>query len=442
MFSEALQVIQSVFVFLKNIWWIWTPYILFLVFWQTWLVYIRGHFLARISWLLLEIKIPKEIGKPPQAMEQIFAGFHGIKGGQNLVEKYWLGKVQLWLSCEIVGKNGAISFFIWTPSQFKNLIEAQVYAQYPESEIREVPDYTNDIPLTIPDSDWELFGTELALTKEDAYPIRTYKEFAIEDVPYESQKVDPLASLAELLASLKDDEEIWIQMLLSPAGDEWKEEGEALVDKLIGRKKAEKKTLFEEILDDLKLYLGYMQIIIWGGEPPEAGGEKNDAKETMIQYLSPGQKDVVAAVERNISKIAFNTAVRMIYLAKREVFNPSRIASLSGIYKQFNTLNLNGFKRANATGVDYFFVKEREIQLKRTMQLKYRLREKPGPALYKFTNADYFFEFISSHTKSAFTFNLEELATIFHFPGGVVSSLSMPRIEAKKGGPPINLPFA
>ena len=441
-YTPALTIAIGVLIFVRDIWWIWLPYLLYLVFFRLWMVYINKDFLSKVSWTLLEIKIPPEVGKPPQAMEQVFAGLHGIKSGGNLIDKYWKGKVQLWFSCEIVGRDGAISFFIWTPVQFRNLVEAQVYAQYPESEIREVGDYVEDVPWDIPNAEWNLTGFEMALAKEDAYPIRTYKEFAIQDVQYEEQKVDPLASLSEVLSNLKTGEQIWIQILIRPAGNEWKDKGVELVNKLIGRKKATKKTFGDELLEEFHIYFSLIANALLGSPLYEPKSEeKKDEKSTLMQHLSPGEKEVVAAVERNVSKIGFDTAIRIVYLAKRDVFQPANVAALSGVFNQFNDLTLNSFKRANGTSVDYFFVDRRELQLKSTMQIKYRLREKPGAKLYTFGGWDSVFDVFYKYKNAIFIFNIEELATIFHFPGGVVSTLSLPRVEAKKGAPPINLPL-
>jgi hypothetical protein len=39
-----------------------------------------------------------------------------------------------------------------------------------------------------------------------------------------------------------------------------------------------------------------------------------------------------------------------------------------------------------------------------------------------------------------FIMNIEELATIYHFPGTVATTPTLTRVEAKKGEPPANLP--
>ena len=41
----------------------------------------------------------------------------------------------------------------------------------------------------------------------------------------------------------------------------------------------------------------------------------------------------------------------------------------------------------------------------------------------------------------AFVLNIEELATIYHIPDIGVKSPLLPRVEAKKGEPPVGLPI-
>ena len=48
--------------------------------------------------------------------------------------------------------------------------------------------------------------------------------------------------------------------------------------------------------------------------------------------------------------------------------------------------------------------------------------------------------FLYKEAKPTFVFNTEELATIFHFPTIDVKTPMMPRVEAKRGVAPSNLP--
>ena len=48
--------------------------------------------------------------------------------------------------------------------------------------------------------------------------------------------------------------------------------------------------------------------------------------------------------------------------------------------------------------------------------------------------------FYKPYKEKTIVLNTEELCTIYHFPGGVVRTPSLARIESKKGEPPIGLP--
>ena len=53
-----------------------------------WLILRRSEYIASQSYLLLEIKPPREIAKTPLAMEAVLSGIHYTKGESNWWQKY------------------------------------------------------------------------------------------------------------------------------------------------------------------------------------------------------------------------------------------------------------------------------------------------------------------------------------------------------------------
>ncbi len=370
-------------------WFIWAPILSAYLFWESWINYIHSIFINSLSWTLLEIRIPREIAKSPRAMELALTALHNTKDG-NMLERYWKGFLRMWYSLEIISIGGQIHFFIYVQTPFRNLVESQIYAQYPGAEITEVEDYSQIISPKDLAGDWNIWGAEFGLTKEDPYPIRTYTEFAEPGRTKEEEKVDSLTSFLEALGSIKEGEQIWFQVLIRAADKSWKERAEAVIEELQQQK-----------------------------------ATANEEEKGARSMLSPGRREVLLAVERNVAKLGFETGIRAIYLARKESYIGTRPVSLLGGMKQYSTQNLNGFKPAKGTSVDYFFKKTREARKKREMLCAYQQRS-------------YFY---IPYRRKAFVLNSEALATIYHFPGRVAETPTLSRIEAKRGEPPVNLPI-
>ncbi|MEW5907609.1 MAG: hypothetical protein AB1643_00275 [Patescibacteria group bacterium] len=371
-----------------QLWFLWLPVFLGYLAWYLWNYHKKARFLSSLEWTILEVKLPREIHKSPRAMEVFLNSLHITKDG-NAWERYIQGFLRPFFSLEIAGINSEIHFFIYTQKFYRNLVEAQLYAQYPDVEITEVEDYSKEFFTEGFLEKWNCFGTEFVLTDDDAYPIKTYVDYGLHEIlTKEEQKVDPMTAFIELLGSLKPGEQIWLQILVRATKKDWKAEGKKLVEKILKEKSTPE-------------------------QPISATG------------LTPGERLVIEAIERDVSKLGFDVGMRMMYLAFNENFNIINIPSMIGTMKQYNSLHLNGFKPIRATSVDYFFKKRREARLKRSMLSAYRQRS-------------YFY---LPYVRESFILNTEELATIFHFPGGVAETPTFTRIEAKKAGPPSNLPF-
>lgn len=401
------------------IWCIVLPVALFILFKYFWMYHVQTQYWLAQEWIMLEIIPPKDLEKSPKLMEAIFAGMAGTETTPTPLDVYIKGWFPTAFSLEIVGDGGVAHFYIRTLKNLRNLVEAHFFAQYPDIEITEVPDYVNDIPALVPNTGWDLWGTDFELTKEDAYPIRTYKKFE-EDVT--GKMIDPLSGLVEVIGKLPPGQKIWLQYVIAAESPTWgKKKGIKTVEKLKG-KEEKVENIIENVVTDFKEVLSPKTL--WNGlfDPVEFAKKEKKDEQPLEFRLTPGERDTLKAVEENISRIMYNVKMRFLYVGRRPGFDKTFVSSFIGGIKQFNDETLNGFKPegVSKTAANYIFIKPRLRYRQRKIMKRYRNR---------------------SDTGTTFTLSVEELATIFHMPDMHVVAPSISRVEAKRGGAPSNLPF-
>lgn len=408
---------KVIYAFFIDYWWLVLPPAIFFIFLDIWLIAIRTRWIKALPWITLEIRIPREILKTPKAMEQVFSGMHALYDPPNPLEKWWQGRLQEWVSFEMVGDSTGIHFYVRTIKRFRNLVEAQVYAQYPQAEILEAEDYTENFPANIPNKEYDLWGTEMIFLKPDAYPIRTY--FELEEVQ-EEKRFDPLSSIAEVMSRLQPGEAIWVQFIIKPADPKWIEKGVKVVNQIMEKKSAPKgaPNLAEFLVNLLRAPF----------EPPTWLGEKKDQFESLKFLLSPVEKTIAEGIEKKIAKLGFETMIRWIYIGRTDLFSKQYISSILSYFRHFNTMNLNGLKlnKFVAPKIRYwwYFKSRREFLRKRALLGWYKTR----------TMID------NARKQKKIILNTEELATIYHFPTVFVEAPALERVEYKKGGAPPTLP--
>ncbi|MDE2001068.1 MAG: hypothetical protein KGI60_00705 [Patescibacteria group bacterium] len=423
--SVALGIAQSIARVFSVSWWIVVPAALFFIWRDFWVWGKNRLWKLSIPWVLLEIKIPRNILKTPKAMENIFSTLHAVYASDpGFEDKYFKGSDLLWFTFELIGYGGGVHFFVRCAKPHRNLIESAIYSEYPDAEISEAEDYTDLMPEVLPNQSYDLWGSDFVLAKPNAYPIKTYEFF---EANVDEQRLDPIAAITEVMSRLKEGEAIWLQYLIKPVSDKWKAEGEALRDKIMQRKKVAEKKGLEALVSGLREFVLNLvsaprQYPAWGGAPKKEEGLK------MVN-LSPGEKNILEAVERKISKLGFESAVRFVYIDHAESFTPANVAAVNGAFKQFNTQDMNSFRPLGDTmtlvtskklTTKSWFRKQKIHVRKRAIYDRYRLRWFPP---------------------SASILNTEELATIFHFPLVTVESPLLRRLETRKGEPPSNIPL-
>ena len=425
-------ILDYVWLFIKTWWWVPLPFILWKPARYFWLFWRIEKWITRQKRILLEIKIPEESLKPIRAMEDVFTGlWQGFYDPPNWYEKWWEGKIILGFQLETVSINGEVHFYIRCPDYRRDIVETHIYSQYPEDEITLAEDYTRYVPQDMPNKDWDLWATDYMLEKPDPYPIKTYKDFETEAESEEEKRIDPVASLLESMAKIKPGEQLWVQIHAYPISEEYAEsffkEGLALKDKLAKRPEApEPKPMIQEAAE-----------ILITGKPAEEEEPPSFELVAPELRLTPGEKEIIVGVERKISKPPFKCSMRFIYLGKREVWFKANLRLAIAFFGHYVTEHLNApfplgrtITKIKRNWYNWFWFIDRRLYLRRRKLLR-QYRERFNPM----------FPRAADRKTGEFILNTEELASLYHFPSRAVAPApTVPRVEAKKGEAPPELP--
>jgi len=323
--------------------------------------------------VLLTIEVPKENDKTPMAAEALFSSLHGI-GDDHL-------------SFEIEADEKAIRFYAWMPTHFRSYVESQIYAQYPNINILEVKDYA--MPTKI-EPDLAAVATELTFKRKDFYPIKTFQDFT----------VDPLSAITGTMGKLNENEHVWIQMLIQPESDKWRDRALNFITSV---KEGRVMELGKAITKGLTTFTtDLVKTAVQGG-----GGEVT-AKPAARPELSPGTELVLKAIEEKSSKLGFRTKIRLVVWDKDEIAARNKLQLILGAFKQFNTNNLNAFEVGS-------YITDRKNILEQYGQRQFG--------------------------SGGLIMNVTELASIYHLPNLTVTTPNIVWAGARKGEPPANLPL-
>lgn len=434
-------IIQTIGDVLAAIWPLLAFAVLLPLFTSTWLFYRQEKFeKEQIKWILLELKIPREIRKNPLAMEQVLTAIWNLRNAPgDFREKWWDGEVTLWFSLELVSFGGEVHFYIRLHRKYKDMVEAALFSYYPDVEVTEVDDYIGRLPSDIGEmyaQGYDLWGGEMILEKHDAYPIRTYPEF---EAAEEEKQHDPMAVFLEVLGKLKREEIVAIQILIAPKDfREWVESGKEIVEELRTSKKGKAEIQVTTKTD------------FPGGPLPAFEAVKKSTEDEPGFFRSmmrtPGETDVLKAVENNLSKPAFDTLIRFVYFSPQPLFYDSYPRrGLRAAFNQYGAVDINSFAinfsvatRTRIWQWPHFFPKIRNEYRKQRILYNFRNRKVPPETFMGRLLTSHLFNW--NFSSKRFGMNTECLATIYHPPTYVVMTAPhIKRVESRKAGPPAGL---
>lgn len=331
--------------------------------------------------IMMQIMVPRENDKTPLAAEQMFASLHGIlrdaKKSLDLI------------SFEIAssGEDG-IRFYVVMPEHLSKFVEGQIYAQYPNADIKVVKDYTNTPPT--PEDGGESFVTTglIEFGKDYIFPVKTFRSF----------EVDPLAAITSAISDLKDDEGAWIQMIIRPVANYWQDRSKAYITAIREGKSLDGESIIQKIMNGISAMLSTLQT------STEDGAKKETIK------LAPGQEEELSEIETKMLKLGFEVGIRIVTRSGEQFRAEQILRDIVASFKQFTTAHLNSF-----------------------------IHSDPKDNAEQIYN-NYLRRYLSSETIDIL--NIEELASVYHLPNVSVETPNISWSRSRKAEPPMDLPQA
>lgn len=395
----------------------------FLTVWQS---YRQDVYAASLPWVLLAIDVPKMTEQSPKAMENLFASMQGAYSTLTWKETWVLGKFQPRFTFEIVSIDGYIQYFVRTEKRYRDTIEAGIYAQYPDAQIAEAEDWTGVMPTDYPNEEWEMWGSELTLAKEDYFPIRTWVKF---EHSMSQELKDPLGVILEQLGRMKPGEVFVLQIVTQVIKQDWQKEGTKFIRKIYGLKDEKKKSLLDSAVGaSLVLPSGVLEqtvgVDLLGMLGMGAGPEEKPDDIWKAFKITLEEKAMVEGVNEKCSKNGMQFKIRLCYFGRHEVYDKrARTAMVKGMMNQFAYLNKFGLYGPQTPKDDYFWqiwtYPKRQTRL--TSALKKRSFSIGAPRRI---------------------LNTEELSSIWHFPTITIKAPLVKKTESRRAEPPVGLPVA
>lgn len=425
--------------FLRVWWWIFLPLMLQIqlktvyLWWINWDFYIPAR-----KWVLLELVPPKEVLIPFKAMEDVLSSVWPIADYANFRERWCEGELSNgpeWISWEIASIEGKIHFYLRVGQHHRHSLESALYGHYPDIEIHEVTDYVKLVPPTVPNEEWDAYGEDWELLKDNAYPIKTYEKFFEpqgERISAEEKRMDPIISLLEAMSKLGPGEHYWVQFTSIPIFDkddpEYRPGGVKIINKIAKRAEKKETTLWDDIM-----YVA-RQILLGPDKEGESYSwpqvEEDEETGELRVSLTPGEREIITEVENKIKKPAWRTNIRGLYVAKRDSWVSSHRVITRTYMGHFGTNDMNsfGFVTGSRPKIHFLMRKRRAFLRARKMFRMAVLRFPP---------------FYPDRYQSCSIFSSEELATMYHFPLRTTGMLAptLDKVESRKAGPPANLPI-
>jgi hypothetical protein len=323
-----------------------------------WFLRLRNRRQKAYNQVFFEISVPEQNEIEPKAAEQMFAAFSGLRmeGWESFVRE------PDHLSFEIVGTNNVIKFYVSCPKDLANMVTKQIHAAYPEAHFEKVP------PWNIWRRGTKVAFCSLGLTGASYFPTRNY----------EDMQFDSLSVLTSSLSKLEENEGAAIQLIIRPADDHWRTDGQEFVDRVnTHNKNPERKSL--------------------------------NISEKFLEGIG-----------KKIARPGFDSCLRLVAVSKDSFSANQHLKELITAFEQFGDPTYAHFKKQ----FDVF---------KKSFMESFIMR------LFPVVNLEVPLFHIHLY-RSSFILNTTELATVFHLPNKNVTTPGIQWLKARIFPAPANTP--
>jgi hypothetical protein len=317
-------------------------------------------------------------------MEQVFANFLYLKKPKMFQDPPCCA---FEIASQIGGSD--ISFYVAVPKYLESVFEKYVQGVYPNAVVDKVPqDYT------IFEPQGASAGAYLKLSESSLFPISTYQIL----------ETDPLASLTNNLSKIAADEGGAVQVLIRPLSKlNLRKRGEKALKK-IREGKAIRVAVVQAFQDPIMEGIDDMWNTL-SGKNLKRKEEEAGLREREQSFDQKGYD----AIQSKIQKQPFETNIRIVTYAQTEGRAEEILNHLSSAFGQFSMSAINSLEA-------------KEVYGKELQKLIY----------------DYSFRGFNKHQSSIL--NLEELASVYHFPTQYIETPYIKAAKSVSAPPPSDIP--
>ncbi len=339
----------------------------------------------------------------PLMMEAVLSSVHSLKGRDGTV------------CLEMGVSEGKISLYVRSSRRAAAVIESQLYAQYPDAEIEEVP-----FGLLDPRQGEVAVSTDLVLSGPEVQPIKRYPQF-IDLVT--RQYVDTVAGMTSSLVrypvpSMRGH----IQVVLAPLGPRYRRRALAFIPLLV-KGLSKQFPWFAKLFCSVHMSRGWRRLLFFpvdfmmGGfrtwfinpmsMPILSEGEARQAEQDedhKVSMRSHEREDAETASVDKVNRLLFVSNVRVSVVAPVSAQSQAeiKVSEITSSFRPFTLPQCNGFE-------------EKKIRV--TAGLLHGFQVRP------------------------YILSVEEVATLWHIPNILVKTPNFDWVMYRKVEPPVDLPL-